>query len=102
MAVDTSDVGLDEQDQAETFDETHLDEDAEFVTLEEMPKVFDVTSEPGDSREEPDGAGTAKPPAGRRPKHGPAELHRRQDELLDEGIEETFPASDPVSVKRIT
>ena len=27
---------------------------------------------------------------------------RLQDELLDEGIEETFPASDPVSVKRIT
>ncbi len=26
----------------------------------------------------------------------------RQDDLLDEGIEETFPASDPVSVKRIT
>jgi len=29
-----------------------------------------------------------------------AESH--QDALLDEGIEETFPASDPVSVKRIT
>ena len=26
----------------------------------------------------------------------------RQDNLLDEGVEETFPASDPVSVKRIT
>ncbi len=26
----------------------------------------------------------------------------RQEDLLDEGIEETFPASDPVSVKRIT
>ena len=25
-----------------------------------------------------------------------------QDELLDEGVEETFPASDPVSIKRIT
>lgn len=30
------------------------------------------------------------------------EVHPRQDELLDEGVEETFPASDPVSVKRIT
>lgn len=30
------------------------------------------------------------------------ELAARQDELLDEGVEETFPASDPVSVKRIT
>jgi hypothetical protein len=27
---------------------------------------------------------------------------RHQEELLDEGVEETFPASDPVSVKRIT
>lgn len=26
----------------------------------------------------------------------------RQDQLLDEGVEETFPASDPVAVKRIT
>lgn len=32
------------------------------------------------------------------------ELHpeARQEVLLDEGVEETFPASDPVSVKRIT
>ncbi len=28
--------------------------------------------------------------------------HERQDELLDQGVEETFPASDPVSVKHIT
>jgi hypothetical protein len=37
-------------------------------------------------------------------KHGAAELtgEERQDNLLDEGVEETFPASDPVSVKRIT
>lgn len=27
--------------------------------------------------------------------------HEHQDSLLDEGIEETFPASDPVSVPRI-
>ncbi len=26
----------------------------------------------------------------------------RQEALVDEGIEETFPASDPVSVKRIS
>jgi hypothetical protein len=37
----------------------------------------------------------------------PEELDRahprvRQEDLLDEGVEETFPASDPVSVKRIT
>ncbi len=26
----------------------------------------------------------------------------REDELLDEGLEETFPASDPVAAKHIT
>ena len=30
------------------------------------------------------------------------ESHPHQEELLDEGVEETFPASDPVSVKHIT
>ena len=32
-------------------------------------------------------------------KHGGAE--DRQEALLDEGVEETFPASDPVSATRI-
>lgn len=27
---------------------------------------------------------------------------KRQDELLDEALKETFPASDPVSVVRLT
>ena len=30
------------------------------------------------------------------------DLKARQDQLLDEAIEETFPASDPISPKRIT
>lgn len=30
------------------------------------------------------------------------EAEDRQQALVDEGVEETFPASDPVSVKRIT
>jgi len=29
----------------------------------------------------------------------PENNKKHQDELLDEGVEETFPASDPVSVK---
>jgi hypothetical protein len=29
-------------------------------------------------------------------------LAARQEQLLDEALEETFPASDPISVKRIT
>jgi len=31
-----------------------------------------------------------------------ADLEERQDQLLDEAVEETFPASDPISPKRIT
>ena len=30
------------------------------------------------------------------------EAENRQEALIDEGVEETFPASDPVSAKRIT
>jgi hypothetical protein len=30
------------------------------------------------------------------------DLEKRQDQLLDEAVEETFPASDPISPKRIT
>ena len=30
------------------------------------------------------------------------ELRKRQERLLDEGVEETFPASDPVSVAVVT
>ncbi len=31
-----------------------------------------------------------------------AQSEDRQEALIDEGVEETFPASDPVSAKRIT
>ena len=30
------------------------------------------------------------------------DLEQRQDQLVDEAVEETFPASDPISPKRIT
>ncbi|MDB5557908.1 MAG: hypothetical protein JWQ36_842 [Enterovirga sp.] len=30
------------------------------------------------------------------------DLKERQEKLLDEAVEETFPASDPISPKRIT
>lgn len=35
-------------------------------------------------------------------RHEDADLEARQDQLLDEAVEETFPASDPISPKRIT
>ena len=31
-----------------------------------------------------------------------ADLEKRQEKLIDESIEETFPASDPATPKRIT
>ncbi|MDQ1153113.1 hypothetical protein [Brevundimonas sp. SORGH_AS_0993] len=34
--------------------------------------------------------------------HKRDESENRQEALVDEGLEETFPASDPVSPKRIT
>ena len=35
--------------------------------------------------------------------HAPGEnLEERQDKLLDQAVEETFPGSDPISPKRIT
>ena len=202
MTPDQPDVAQkDEQDQAEVFDESKLGEDAEFMTLEEMTDVFDVTSALGDGREvtaieaadldpetlddedleddedldgdldddledeeedhdidedadaedavdqlgrdeadvqnvadvdevtDPDAddadeyesedlsdedladLGYGKPPRPEHPAHLPARSHsaeataelvRHQEELLDEGVEETFPASDPVSVKRVT
>ncbi|MEE7476654.1 hypothetical protein [Methylobacterium hispanicum] len=35
-------------------------------------------------------------------RRGGEELRARQERLLDEAIEETFPASDPIAPKRIT
>lgn len=35
-------------------------------------------------------------------KDAESKAESRQEALVDEGLEETFPASDPVSAKRIT
>lgn len=67
--------GRDGQDMAEAWDEDGVDlEDAPY---ERRDPARDRTPEEHDR-------------------------HERQDALLDEGVEETFPASDPVSVKHIT
>jgi hypothetical protein len=44
----------------------------------------------------------AHPPAPHERTKDEERLHRHRDELLDQGVEETFPASDPVAVKHIT
>ena len=50
-------------------------------------------------------SGRGPRPSGGAPKPGGEQHHharQHQEDLLDEGIEESFPASDPVSVKHIT
>jgi hypothetical protein len=49
-----------------------------------------------DHSRDDEAAADADPKGARRPDKA------HHDELLDEGIEETFPASDPVAVKHIT
>jgi hypothetical protein len=63
------------------------------------------TTHPGEKPE--DHAKTPAPDTHGLPdNHGRTEheerIHRHKDELLDQGVEETFPASDPVAVKHIT
>ncbi|HEV2082542.1 MAG TPA: hypothetical protein VGR32_08810 [Brevundimonas sp.] len=46
---------IDEQDQAEVFDETHLDDDGETeMLLDELDPVFDATQADGDADEDED------------------------------------------------
>jgi hypothetical protein len=53
--------------------------------------------------QEPNDAETHRDDDGKKPDSKDTQDRKaRQEELLDEGVEETFPASDPVSVKRIT
>jgi hypothetical protein len=49
-------------------------------------------------RIDPDRAADAAPS----PRTESTDLKQRQDQLLDEAIEESFPGSDPISPKRIT
>lgn len=67
------------------------------------PKATDEQHKPGHAHGENPNPGEPKSfnPASDR-SHADNEKHDRQDELLDQGVEETFPASDPVSVKHIT
>ena len=62
------------------------------------------SSQKNDSNPQPPPARRVQPTdqngdAGQGEEQSPSE---RQEDLLDEGLEETFPASDPVSAKHIT
>lgn len=53
-----------------------------------------TTPSPPEHAPAPDSA-----PGDRRPGE---DLHKRQERLIDEALEETFPASDPIAPKDIT
>jgi hypothetical protein len=120
-SVGDVDQAGDEDEAADYESEDELsDEDVAELGYSDPAAEVDVEEEEEDEAEDGHGpglvpAGPGKPAQGhsgeaadmaadRVHKDGAGELtgEERQDNLLDEGVEETFPASDPVSVKRIT
>ena len=101
----------DDLDSEDAVDQLDWDE-ADVENVADVDEVTDPDDEDADEYESPElsdedlkelGYKDDPPPAsGATPEDVADESHPRQEELLDEGIEETFPASDPVSVKRIT
>lgn len=78
---------IDEQDQSETFDETHLDDEGDTeMLLDELDPVFDATQADGDAGEddqaEDDDAGSDADDDGLRRRET---LEAEADALLDEG-----------------
>jgi len=97
-------------DAEDGVDELEWDE-AEVMAVADVDPVTDPDDEEADEYEAEDlsdedlhelGYQTEGDGPGARAEDVEEEAHPHQDELLDEGVEETFPASDPVSVKRIT
>lgn len=94
----------DSQDQAETLDETVLDDReqvGEMRTFEELSEVLDVTHAPEDDVDELLADNDDEP--GPDDVEGPFVVHAGEtdaelDKRLDKGLKESFPASDPVSV----
>ena len=89
-ALDEDEVDPDALDDDDLEDDPDDDDDVRDE-LESEPE--DALPSDDDDDDVPDEA-----PTDGAPEH----VQRHQDDLLDEGVEETFPASDPVSVKRIT
>ncbi len=82
--------------------ETDIDEDDEAVYESETLSDDDLEDLGyADGGEQDAGPDKSRPASGH-PDDVQDEAHPHQEELLDEGVEETFPASDPVSVKHIT
>jgi hypothetical protein len=62
------------------------------------PAAHDGHAQRISNRGDPDRAADAAPG----PRVPDEDIEKRQDQLLDEAVEETFPASDPIAPKRIT
>jgi hypothetical protein len=93
----------DGQDQAQALDEAVLDDReqiGEMRTFEDLPRVLDVTSEAEDDDEQladnddQPGPDDVEGPLAVHPGESDADLDKR----VDEGLKESFPASDPLSV----
>ena len=91
--------------------QTHTDDDQRHFTHGTAASTADMASEgkirPEDKHIDAPHAREAKRPLAENEKHDQLaakveQSENRQEALLDEGLEESFPGSDPVSVKRIT
>lgn len=78
-------------------DDEHVEDYETDRVSDEDLRMLGYPDEKKDKDGKPDKSGT-----GATAEDVAEECDPRQEDLLDEGVEETFPASDPVSVKRIT
>ena len=69
------------------------------MTGDEAKRAQTSGSDQTSTREPATETAADKAPGDRQPGEN---LKERQDKLLDEAVEETFPASDPIAPKRIT
>jgi len=90
-AADVDDAGRTDNRQARRFESSHE------LSEEQVKDLGYGGRDTEESSQDAEGSGS-----GAHADDVEDESHPRQEKLLDEGIEESFPASDPVSVKRIT
>ncbi len=108
-ASESQDIDAEDEDTEDGVVRLSLEE-ADIETVADVDRFSDADDEEADYESDVlsdddvkdlgyDDKGEAPGP---KPEDTPDESDPHQEELLDEGVEETFPASDPVSVKRIT
>jgi hypothetical protein len=77
----------------------HVDEDRNTGMNEDSKEARSLPIEKRSAGQANADLAAAHAPEDRKPGE---DLEARQEQLLDEAVEETFPASDPVSVSQIT